>query len=140
MPPTDRHNPLMVGSQRKHVGVAHLLLALAAAGCARGRGAQSDAIPETEWILSVTNRHWLDVSVYVITDGRRARVGAVPAAGAATYILPPRMVGPARAVRLEATAIGSPARATTETLLVRAGQHVEWTLQSGLERSSVAVW
>jgi hypothetical protein len=90
--------------------------------------------------LTVTNHHWLDVSIHVISDGQRARVGAVPAARAATYILPPRMVGPARAVRLEANAIGSPARATTEALLVRAGQHVEWTLQSGLRQSSVAVW
>jgi len=50
------------------------------------------------------------------------------------------MVGPGRTVRLEANAIGSPVRTTTEALLVRAGQHVAWTLQSGLERSSVTVW
>jgi hypothetical protein len=130
----------MVGSQWNRVSMALLLLTSAAAGCARWRGASSDAIPETEWMLTVTNRHWLDVSIQVISDGQRARVGAVPAAGAATYILPPRMVGPGRTVRLEANAIGSPARATSEALLVRAGQHVEWTLQSGLRQSSVAVW
>lgn len=120
--------------------MAFLLLIALVAGCVRGRGAESEAFPETEWSLTVTNHHWLDVGIQVITDGQRTRVGAVSAASAATYILPPRMVGPGRSVRLEANAIGSPARTTSEALLVRAGQHVEWTLQSGLERSSVAVW
>lgn len=130
----------MVGSRWDRGGVAFLLLISAVAGCVRGRGAESEALPETEWSLTVTNHHWLDVSIQVITDGQRARVGAVPAASAATYILPPRMVGPGRTIRLEANAIGSTARTTSEGLLVRAGQHVEWTLQSGLSQSSVAVW
>ncbi|MGH7427834.1 MAG: hypothetical protein ACREJ4_05690 [Candidatus Methylomirabilaceae bacterium] len=74
----------MVGSRWDRGGVAFLLLIAAAAGCVRGRGAESDPLPETEWSLTVTNRHWLDVNIQVITDGQRARVGAVPAAGAAT--------------------------------------------------------
>lgn len=130
----------MVGSRRDRGGVAFLLLISAVAGCVRGRGTEPLAQPETEWSLTVTNHHWLDVGIQVITDGQRARVGAVSAAGSATYILPPRMVGPGRTVRLEASAIGSPARATSEALLVRSGQHVEWTLESGLRQSSVAIW
>lgn len=128
-----------MGSQWIRVGAS---LLLAGAGCALGRGreASSDANPQPEWSLTVTNRHWLDVSIHVLSNGQRNRVGTVPAVGAASYDLPPSLVGPGRTVRLEASAIGSPARATSEALLVYPGQHVEWILQNGLERSSASVW
>lgn len=131
----------MCGSRHRWVGAALLLLA-GAAGCAFGRGREgaTDAVSQTEWSLTVTNRHWLDVDIHVITDGLRAHVGSVRAVAAATYVLPPRLVGAGRSVRFEARAVGSPARATSEALVVRPGQHVEWTLQSGLDRSSIAIW
>lgn len=132
----------MVTSRWKRVGVAVVLLTSAAVGCTRrgSAAAPPDAPPQTEWSLTITNGHWLDVSVYVMYDGQRTHVGLVTAATTQTYVLPPHTIGQGRTVRLHAEAIGSSHRATTEALLVQGGQHVEWTLQSGLERSSVAVW
>jgi hypothetical protein len=122
--------------------MALLTLAALLAGCTRGStpATPADTAPDAEWSLTVINRHSLDVSLFVITDGQRARVGSVPASATETFVLPPRMIGSSRSVQLEATAIGSPRRARSEALVIRGGQHVEWTLQNGLEHASIAIW
>jgi len=88
----------------------------------------------------VVNHHWLDVSVTVLHDGGRSRLGTVSATGRETYTLPFRMISAGRTVRFEANPVGANSNVTTEAITVRGGGHVEWTLESGLERSSVAVW
>jgi len=129
---------LVNGSQWKQIGLVLLLLTSATARC--GRRPPAEASPEAEWSLTVINRHWLDVNVHVISDGQRTHVGLVPAVRTETYVLRPQMVAHARTVRLEANAVGSAERATSEAVLVRAGQHVEWMLENGLGRTSVTVW
>jgi hypothetical protein len=124
----------------KQVALVVFTFASALPGCAPRRNTPPEQAPQAEWSLTVTNRHSLDVSVYVTYDGQRAHVGVVPAISAMTFLLPPNMIAPGRTVRLEANAIGSPRRVTTEALPVRAGQHVEWILENGLDQSNVSVW
>jgi hypothetical protein len=129
-----------VGLRSKQVALVALLLASALPGCA-GRGGTPPATdPQAEWSLTVTNRHSLDLSVYVAYDGQRRHVGVVPAFGTATFLLPPNMITAGRMPRLDANAIGSARRVTTEPLPVRAGQHVEWVLENGLGQSNVSIW
>lgn len=116
------------------------LALVAAPTCGRPAGQPVELEPATEWSLTVINRHSLNVTVFVTSAGLRSHVGTVSSARTETYLLPSRLVGAARTVRLEASAIGSPQRATTDGLLIRPGQHVEWTLENGLDRSSVTVW
>jgi hypothetical protein len=116
-----------------------LLLALLI-GCAHGRGASVEVVPKADWTLTVNNHHWLDVSIFVLYDGGRDRIGTVAATHNQTYSLPFRMITAGRTVRLEANPIGATKNVTTDALTVRGGGHVEWTLETGLERSSVAVW
>lgn len=134
---TDGHNGKVAGFRWGQVGLIALLLGLSSAGC--GRAFQAETPARAEWSLSVTNRHWLDVSVHVVYSGQRVRVGTVAAASTESYVLPPFMLSPSGTIQLEANAIGSPGHVTTEALTVRGGQHVAWTLENGLERSSVAV-
>lgn len=118
-------------------------LALAVAGaaaCGRGAGSAAQPEPESEWSLTVNNRHSLDVSIHVISDGQRTYAGTVGATRRETYLLSPRLVGAGRSVRLEASAIGSHRRLSSETLLIPVGQDVEWTIENGLERASVVIW
>jgi hypothetical protein len=129
----------------RHPGLYALLLigAAATAGCSRHRSPTSDTLPATTdegWSLTVVNRHWLDVSVYVMSDGQRARVGTVSATRTETYELPAHMIRSGRIIRLEANPIGATRVVRTDPLAVQQGQHVEWTLETGLERSSVAIW
>ncbi|HTI06094.1 MAG TPA: hypothetical protein VL549_12300 [Gemmatimonadales bacterium] len=92
------------------------------------------------WSLTVVNHHWLDVSIVLISDGQRSRVGTVSATRTETYELPARTITSGRVIRLEANPIGSNGKLTTDGLTVQIGQHVEWTLETSLERSSVAIW
>ena len=111
-------------------------------GCAHHPGASpQDAVAPTEgWSLTVVNHHWLDVSVTLIADGLRSRLGTVGATRTETYALPARTITSSQVIRLEANPIGSNGKLTSDALTIQAGQHVEWTLETSLERSSVAIW
>jgi len=93
-----------------------------------------------EWSLEVRNDHWLDVTIHVLHDGQRTRIGEVTATRSRTFILSSRLLGMGHTIQLEAHGVGAPARLTTEAVTVRGGQRVELTLASGLQRWSVGVW
>ena len=112
----------------------------ALAACRHRRAASGEVAEETEWSLTVKNHHWLDVTIYVMYDSQRQRVGTVTATQVQTFILPAYLIAPGRVVRLEANPIGATRNVTTESLSIRGGQHVEWTLETALDRSSVSVW
>lgn len=118
------------------IGVATAVLG----SCAHGRSAETAPEPEQGWTLTIVNRHWLDVSVYVTSEGQRSHVGLVAATLTQSYEMPARLIGSGRLISLEADPIGAPRGVRSERLSVQGGQHVEWTLESGLERSSVSVW
>jgi hypothetical protein len=120
-----------------------LLIGAALAGCSRHRlpaPPTAEVTPPQGWSLTVINRHWLDVSIYVMSDGQRAHVGTVSATRTETYELPPHLIRTGWMIRLEADPIGATRVVRTDALVVQQGQRVEWTLETGLERSSVAVW
>ena len=120
-----------------------LLLMAMSVACTphHGGGTPADEpTPAEGWRLTVINHHWLDVSVVVLSDAQRFRVGTISATQTQTFDLPSRMISNGRNVRLEANPIGATRVLTTDPLDVRAGQRVEWTLETGLERSSVAIW
>jgi hypothetical protein len=122
-------------------GALRGLLAALAAGCfvfghgkplASGRGA--------EIALTVTNHNYLDVVIYVLHDGQQTRVGTVTGSSSASFYLQAWLVGQGHEVRLYGAPIGSTSHASTETLIVQPGQIIEWTLETDLRRSSVAVY
>jgi hypothetical protein len=90
-------------------------------------------------VLVVDNHHWNDVVVSVIHDGVVDRIGMVQAVKTSTLVIPARRLGPTGLIRLRAHAVGAPDDHTTDTFPVRGGQEIEWTLESDLSRSSVAV-
>lgn len=114
------------------------MLIAAALACAPRRPATAD--PRGEFALAVTNHHWLDVTIYVVHDGERSRVGTVTASSTETFLLSGRLLGVTRQMYLIGKALGSSELIRTEILTVQPGQHVEWTLEHTLRRSSVAVY
>lgn len=127
------------------VRLAPLFLILMITACGR-RHVTPGATPRTartdpvEVVLTVTNHHFVDITVYVEHDGQRTRVGIVTAATTQQFLLPMRVLGVAHQFRLYGEAIGSPETVRTETLTIQPGQAIEWTLESNLRRSSVAVF
>jgi len=90
--------------------------------------------------LSVTNHNWLDVVIYVLSGSERIRMITVTAAGAGGIVVPPRALQHNGEIRLLVHAVGNPTTFTSETIVAKPGSTVEWTIESELRRSSLAVW
>src|SRR5256884_9385288 len=96
--------------------------------------------PAGEIALNVTNHNYLDVVVYVLHDGQQTRVGMVTGSSAALLFVPLRLLGLGHELQLYGRAIASDSFARTPTLILQAGQYIEWTLETDLRRSSVGVF
>jgi hypothetical protein len=80
------------------------------------------------------------VTIYIIHDGQATRVGAVTAASTNSLDISDRLLGQGRVIRLRADPLGSSRRHTSESVRVGIGQRIEWTLESDLDRSHIAVY
>ncbi len=97
-------------------------------------------IPQTEFAIRATNHNFLDVAVYVVVHGVRTRVGTVTGSSVEVFLVPARLLGQGGEIQLFGDAIGNDTYALTERLIVQPGQYIDWTLESDLARSTVAVY
>jgi len=109
-------------------------------GCSHRHGAETGSAPDEGWTLTIVNHHWLDVSIYVMSDAGRSHVALVAATRTESFEMPARMITGGRLITLEANPIGANQTLRSERLAIQGGQRVEWTLETGLERSTVAVY
>ena len=122
-----------------------LVLLLCSIGCAGGRAdpakvpSPSSSEAPTRISLVVENHHWSDVVVYLLHDGVTDRLGLATAVKTSTFLFPSRRLGAAGTVQLRGHAVGAPDSYTTDAFTVQPGQEIQWTLESDLTRSSVAV-
>jgi type IV pilus biogenesis protein CpaD/CtpE len=124
-----------------------VLLALSvtlAAGCAKRTTSAHSSLPTATALepieLSVENHNWLDVVVFVVHGGQRTRLVTVTAAKNASALIPEHALQHHGQIRLLAHAVGNPETFMSEVIVARRGMRIEWTLESDLKRSSVAVW
>src|SRR2546421_673204 len=127
---------------RKSMGrVARSLIlgvTLAAIACAGRHHSQSEPTPDIP--LKVTNHNWLDVTIYVLHDGQRTRVGSVTGSSTQQFTLPGRLLGQSHLLALLGEAIGSSNYARTEVLNIQAGEYLQLTAGTEFPRSSVGVY
>jgi hypothetical protein len=90
--------------------------------------------------LEVENHNWSDVVIYLVRGTQRQRLGMVTALSSTVFTFPYRRLGNGSDARLSAHAIGDRGSYTSESLLVQPGQMIKWTLESDLDRSSLAVY
>jgi len=120
-----------------------VLLLLCSMGCARHRADSGEAPPEVasgQVVLVVENHHWNDVVVYLLHDGVADRLGLATAVRTSTFTILARRLGAGGVIQLRGHPVGAPDSHTTETFTVQSGQQIQWTLESDLSRSSVAVF
>src|SRR5438067_13529249 len=127
------------------LAAARVALLVVASGCLlfhRGTVYPRTAfdVPEGEIALNVTNHNYLDVVIYVVHDGQQTRVGMVTGSSTALLFVPLRLLGMGHELQLYGRAIASDSFARTPTLILQAGQYIEWTLETELRRSSVGVF
>lgn len=109
----------------------------AASTAARERPA---AAPARATTVRVENFNWNDVTVYVVQNGVRTRLGTITSMSTGSFRLPAQVLASTGNVRLLADPIGSSRGYMTEPILVRAGSQVSFNVQNSLSLSSVAVW
>jgi hypothetical protein len=108
-------------------------------GCSVFRS-NRQASPPTTVPLRVTNNNFQDMTIYVVRDGQRSRLGTVTATSGATFLLTERHLGQQGRVQLVADPLGTVGTIATEAFIVKPGQRVEWTIESDVRRSSLAIY
>jgi hypothetical protein len=93
-----------------------------------------------QFTIRVVNHNVLDVTLYVVHDGHRERLGNATAATTAQFSFLLRRLGAGREFSLQADPIGSRTPVRTETFMAREGQIVTWTLESDFSRSTITVF
>jgi hypothetical protein len=109
-------------------------------GCAGPRqNVDPEPVEDDGFSLILNNRHLLDVNIFLQHDGVPDRIATVPAATSREIVLPLRMLGQSKTVRLIAEPIGDESRYTTDILTVQAGQTIELNVESLLTRSNYSI-
>lgn len=117
---------------------------LASVGCSRAKRVDGSPAAEQRFqertTLSVENRTFQDVVVWVIHDGIRSRVGTVTATASGNFVMKSDILRQPGTLQFAAHAVGGGRRAfVSERIAVQPGQRVEWILEPGFERSSLSV-
>lgn len=116
------------------------LLTLSLSACA---GPRQDVDPSplepSGFSLILNNRHLLDVNIFLQHDGQPDRIATVTSASTHSIVLPLRMLGQSKTIRIIAEPIGDETRYTTDLLLVQPGQIIELNVESLIARSNYSV-
>ena len=89
--------------------------------------------------LILNNRHLLDVNIFLQHDGQPDRITTIPSSTSRAIVLPLRMLGQSKTIRIIAEPIGDDSRYTTDMLLVQPGQIVELNVESLIARSNYSI-
>jgi hypothetical protein len=125
-------------------GVGESLLALATAafiagGCASGTGTmqrQDAAAADGRTMIRVNNHNWSDMTVYLVRNGARLRLGSVSSLDTRTFEVPTHLLISTGEVRLIADPIGSTRLFASPPLVIAQGQRAEWRIENSIALSS----
>jgi hypothetical protein len=109
-------------------------------GCGGRQKEASRSLPTGPTSLRVENHNWLDVTIYVVHDGQRSRLGAATAARTTDFAIQPTQLGQLGTISLIADPVGSSKAVASPKVVVKPGTRLVWTLQTDLSRSSLSVY
>jgi hypothetical protein len=90
--------------------------------------------------VEVESHYQGDIIVYLVQGDQRQRLGTVTALSKAEFSFPYRRLQMSSSTRLMAYPLAGAQAYLSEPLLMQPGQWVSWTLESDLDRSSLAVY
>lgn len=116
------------------------MAALAGGGCAHGNAAVENAglmeDDDDRTVVRVTNNNWSDMTVYLLRDGLRRRLGTVTSQTTDTFVVPTYLMTTSGRVHLLADPIGSRNAFASPPIIINPGQRAEWQLENSLALSS----
>ena len=117
---------------------AFLLTFLLGAGCATS-GSGEPPPRDAPLTISIVNRNWADVRVYIERDGLRSLLGVVTTGSTSSFEAPLDFVSGGGSLRLIGDPIGSRLAFATEAFAADPGQTVEWTIRVQPAQSSLVI-
>lgn len=90
--------------------------------------------------LRVENHNRADLTIYISRGAVRTRLGLVNASTTGNLAIPSDYVNDMGGFQLIADPLGGRSPLTTETVVVRSGQRVVWTIESSFSRSSLGIY
>jgi hypothetical protein len=123
-------------SRLVRVLVPILMLAAAPAGCVK-----HSIIPDEPDVvtISVSNSNPLDMTVYVLNQSMRIRLGTVSTASTQHFTLSLHQISATGELQLLADPVGSRRTFTSEPIHVFPGQAVEWVIQADVRQSTLTI-
>jgi hypothetical protein len=132
-----RRDRLPEARRLREMAVVALLLSLGPAGCAESRRGPWEGASSLEpLVLEVRNNNYLEVVVYALPDGARARLGTVTGKRDAVLHIPPSVAFAPNGFRLQADPVGSAETFVSEFIYAHAGTVVVLEVGSVLSMSS----
>jgi hypothetical protein len=118
-----------------------VLVALTVLGC-RKRDAETRPAPDPNTPVPVEiESHFMgDVTIYLVRGSLRQRLGMVTALSTAEFTFPWRWLSQSGSSRLMAYPVAGARAQLSDPLILQPGQWIKWTLESSLDRSSMAVY
>jgi hypothetical protein len=116
-----------------------VLLAVAIACAGPRQNVDPEPLQANGFSLILNNRHLLDVNIFLQHDGQPDRIATVTSSSSRAIVLPLRMLGHSKAIRIIAEPIGDDSRYTTELLVVQPGQTIELNVESLIARSNYSI-
>lgn len=119
------------------------MLVAALAGCRSkdpATSAEPALDPDTPVPVEIENHYHGDVVIYLAQGSQRQRLGMVTALSNASFSFPWRRLSVTGTSRLVAYPIAGSRAYPSEPLYVQPGQYISWTLESDLDRSSLAIY
>jgi hypothetical protein len=118
-----------------------LALVVVTTGCGSvNSSAARSEVGGEQTTLVVENNNWLDMTVYVVRNGMRSRVGSVPSLSRSKFVLAPSLIGGSGNFRILADPLGSSTGYTSDPIFVTTGQEVRFKVENNLRTSSYAVY
>lgn len=87
----------------------------------------------------VQNNNWMDMTIYVVRDGTRVRLGTVTTMTSSNFRLPRSLDAATTSFRLLADPVGSSETFVSDVVTVNPGERVQWRLENHLALSSFLV-
>jgi len=120
-------------------------LAASTAACATHHAGPADARADSvlaaeQLVLEIENHNWSDVVIFILHDGRSARLAQVTAGRSLSVPLLARHISPMGTFQIAVHPIGGSSDYRSESLSARTGTTVRLTVENTVGRSSVAVW
>jgi hypothetical protein len=126
-------------SIKMHLLRAALVVVSGLSACAP-HGGQVSPVFREQTTLFVENNNWSDMTVYIVRDGMRSRVGSIPSFTRSRFVLSPAMIGGVGEIRLLADPLGSNQRYLSEPILVNPGQQVRFRVENNVQLSTYSVY